>query len=99
LICSKQNSRLFKAAETPSAVRVWERKRLGVAKNGRKETVYLNQGVNDVIQAKKIVCKALLQDKFYLDSRCAEALKFAALTVKKSKIEYWEYFGHTLDSN
>jgi len=72
-----------------------------VARNCRKVTPCLNQGVNDAVQANKVVWKALLQDKAEscLHSRYAETLKFALLMVKISKMGYWDYFGHKLDSN
>jgi len=87
-IFSSFETRLFKAAEAPSAVRVWGGKRLGVAKNCRKVTPCLNQGVNDAIQANKVVCKELLLDKAEscLHSRYAETLKFSALMVMMSKM-------------
>jgi len=56
--------------------------------NGKKNNPLSEQDVKDAIRAKKLDCKAWVQNKTepFLHSRYAEARKSAALTVKKSKM-------------
>jgi len=92
--------RLFKASVASSAACVCGRKRVGVANNGKKVTLCWNKERKDVIQATKVACKTWLWYKpSSLHSRYVEARKFADLTVKKSKMQSWENFGHKLFSN
>jgi len=80
--------RLFEAAVASSTARVCGQKRLGVAKDGKKVTRWWNQQMEDAVQAKKLACRALVQNRVEasLHSRYAEALNYAAQVVKKPKI-------------
>jgi len=54
---------LFKAPVASSAARVYGRKRLGVANNGKKVTPWFNQEVKDGVQKKEVACKTWLPIK------------------------------------
>ena len=54
---------LFKAVVASTAARVCGRKRLVVANNGKKVTLWWDQDVKDSIRAKKVAYKVWLQNK------------------------------------
>ena len=91
---------LFRTAIVSSAVESCGRKRLRIARGGKKRTPWWNKDVK-VIRAKKDAFKALLQNRSspVLQSRYSEMRKAAAQVVKKSKEYSWEKFGLPLDSN
>ena len=77
------------------------RKRLRVAGDTEKRTLWWNQEVKEIIRATKDAFKAWLRDRSSSDlqSRYTEARKAATSAVKKSKEKSWEEFGRRLDSN
>jgi len=78
----------FKVAVACSDAQVCGRKRLGVAKNDKNNSL-----MEDIIQAKKVADKAWFQNKAdSLHLRYAEARKSAALTVNKTTMQSWENY-------
>jgi len=61
-------------------------------------TAWCNQAKN-AIRAKKSVNKAYFQNKaeHHLHSQYVEVRKYAAQVVKKSRMQSWHVFGHTVD--
>ena len=92
---------LFRSAIISSTAESCGQKRLRVAGDSEKRTLYWNQVVKKAIRAKKDAFKVLLYDRSSSDLqfRSTEARKVATSAVKKSKEKSWEEFGRRLDYN
>jgi len=81
--------RLFKASKVSSAARVCGGKRIGVVNNGKISNLLVEPGDERCYRATKVACRAWLQN-----NADDEVRNSAALTMKKSKLQFSKNFGH-----